>query len=146
MKKFFGPDFFDPLRDMKNQARGATDNCEDCGMPKRGGDNELMFADDEMCDCEYVREKLISENASAKDHSKPPKHFGDTNYDPKKDSKVDKAFEKAWSVVKAAPCPQCGAETGERCGKNQRNPANRCKLRRRSMESDRETTPSTWKE
>ena len=64
----------------------------------------------------------------------------------KKDSKVDKAFEKAWGVVKAAPCPQCGAETGERCGKNQRNPANRCKLRRRSMESDRETTPSTWKE
>ena len=139
VKKFFGPNYFDPLRDLKNQAMGGTDNCEDCGMPKRGGDNELMFADDEMFDCEYESEE---------NHSKTPKHFGDTNYDPKKDSKVDKAFEKAWGVVKAAPCPQCGAETGERCGKDPRKPANRCKLRRRSMESVRDfaSVPSTWKE
>lgn len=59
---------------------------------------------------------------------------------------VKSSFEKAWKLVKAAPCPQCGAETGERCGKNPRNPANRCKLRRRSMESDRDSSPSTWKE
>jgi len=120
VKKFFGPNYFDPLRDLKNQAMGGTDNCEDC-------------------DCEYESEE---------NHSKTPKHFGDTNYDPKKDSKVDKAFEKAWGVVKAAPCPQCGAETGERCGKDPRKPANRCKLRRRSMESGRDfaSVPSTWKE
>jgi|TARA_B100001175_G_C19200770_1_gene491227 hypothetical protein len=109
VKKFFGPNYFDPLRDLKNQAMGGTDNCEDCGMPKRGGDNELMFADDEMCDC---------------------------------------SFEKAWAVAKAAPCPQCGAETGERCGKDPRKPANKCKSRRRSMESGRDfaSVPSTWKE
>jgi len=56
------------------------------------------------------------------------------------------SFEKAWKLVKAAPCPQCGAETGERCGKNNNTPANKCKLRRRSMEGSRDSAPSTWKE
>ena len=51
-EKMYGPGFFDPLRNLKEQAKGGTDNCEICGLPKRGGDNELMFSDDEMCDCD----------------------------------------------------------------------------------------------
>ena len=50
-KDMFGPDFFDPLRGMKQQAMGDDDYCEECGMPKRNSLNSMMFADGEMCDC-----------------------------------------------------------------------------------------------
>lgn len=48
-----------------------------------------------------------------------------------------KAFEAGWEeLLKAAECPQCGAVGGEPCaGKGGDGPANRCKMRRRQMES-----------
>lgn len=39
-------------------------------------------------------------------------------------------FDKAWELVKAAPCGVCGAMPGDRCGKNVRMPANRCRQRK----------------
>ncbi len=60
---------------------------------------------------------------------------------------MSKPFEKAWELAKAAPCPQCGAETGDRCGRNPKHPANRCKLRRRAMErANRPTDFDSWGE
>lgn len=50
-KDMFGPNFFDPLRGMKEQAMGDDDYCEECGMPKRNSMNSMIYADGEMCDC-----------------------------------------------------------------------------------------------
>ena len=48
------------------------------------------------------------------------------------------AFNEGWTeVVKAAPCPLCGAKSTERCmfkGSPRNHSANRCSQRRRAME------------
>tara|TARA_R110002096_G_scaffold73787_2_gene174901 strand:- start:9399 stop:9617 length:219 start_codon:yes stop_codon:yes gene_type:complete len=44
---------------------------------------------------------------------------------------MNDAFETGWDeLLKAAPCTICGANAGERCDRNNKMPANRCKQRK----------------
>jgi len=61
---------------------------------------------------------------------------------------MSKAFVKGWEeILKARPCPTCGAGTGDMCQGKSTGPANRCKIRRKAMErANRPTEFDNWEE